>query len=150
MTMTRSTQATDLMNDLILADAGDNGPPLPPGARAGVEAALVRALLDPDRLNDHIRHLQRRLGTEFRHREPLDEATTEAVLRGGLATLDDGALARLALNPIALTALADEIEERQPCGWAEALRAAGLELLRAHGRAVPPLNDLLGRKPSAP
>jgi hypothetical protein len=144
--MIRSTQVTDLLNDLIIADVGDNGSSLPPGVRPGLENMLTRALLDSDRLNDHIRILQKQLGTRFRYRGLLDEATNEKVLHGGLGVLDDAALARLALNPIALAALADEIEERQPAGWAEALRQDGLELLGAHGRNIRPLDDLLGRR----
>jgi hypothetical protein len=142
--MTRSTQATDLLNDLIRADAGGNGSPLSPDARSALEAVLTRILVDPDRLRDHIRFLQKQLADRFRHRELLDEATTEAVMHRRLTVLDDVALARLALNPIALVALAEEIEERQPTGWAEALREDGLELLHAHGRTVPRLDDPLG------
>jgi hypothetical protein len=143
--MTRSTQVADLLNDLINADAGDNGLTLPPDTRPSLEDTLIRALLDPDRLKDHIQTLQKQLGTRFRHRELLDETTTEAVLHRGLTVLDDMALARLALNPIALAALAEEIEERQPAGWAEALRQDGMELLHAHNRTVPLLTDLLAR-----
>jgi hypothetical protein len=141
---------TDLLNDLILADASGNSLTLSSGARPALEAALTHALVDPERLNGHVRLLQKQLGDRFRHRELLDEATNEAVLRGGLALLDDTSLARLALNPVALAALADEIEERQPAAWADALREDGLELLRVHGRTVPPLDELLSqRKPQA-
>src|SRR5260370_32160950 len=122
ITMNRSTQVTDLLNDLILADAGDNGSPLPAGTRPALEAALTRILIDPDRLNDHIRFLQRELGTRFRHRGILDETTGEAVLHRGLAVLDDAALTCLALKPVALAVMAPEIHERQPVGWARSLR----------------------------
>jgi hypothetical protein len=139
-------QLTDLVNDLILADAGGDGSPLPAEARVMLETLLTQTVIAPDRLNDFIRYLQKQLGSRFRYREPLDETTSEAVLSGGLAVLDAAALARLALNPVALAALADEIEECQPAGWTDALRADGLELLRAVGRTIPPLDDLLGRK----
>jgi hypothetical protein len=141
--MIRSTQVTDLLHDLIVADAGANGLLLPADARPLLEAALNQILIDPDRLASHIRLLQKELGSRFRHREVLDETTSEAVLHGGLAVLDDTALACLALNPIALAALADEIEDRQPGAWTEALRQDGLELLRAHGRTIPSLDELL-------
>jgi hypothetical protein len=147
--MSHSAQLNDLMNDLFCqADQNpSNGSSLPPGARPALDSAFTRMLVNPERLNEHIRYLQKEQGTPFPHQEPLDEATIEAVVRDGLTVLDDAALARLVLNPVALAALADEIEERQPTGWAEALRDDGLELLRAQGRTVPPLEKVL--KPPA-
>jgi hypothetical protein len=112
-----------------------------------LEAELTRVLTDPDRLHEHIRYLARRLVRHLHPLDILDESLTEVVLDGGLAVLDDATLARLTLDPIALAGLADEIEERQPPAWAETLREDGEELLRKHGRAIPSLEEVLGRPP---
>ncbi len=139
--MTRSNFLTGLVNDLITADARGENQPLPLGSRGAVETALVKMLVDPDFLHDHIRYLQKQLGNRYHYREPLDEPTSEAVLQCSLVVLDDAALAHFLLNPIALAALADEIEECQPPAWAEALWEDGLRLLREQGRTIPPLDD---------
>jgi hypothetical protein len=143
MSMTLSTSVTDLLNDLLIAAAPGHGPPLFPGRRPALEAELTRTLADPERLHDHIRFLGKQLVGHFPSLDLLDESLTEAVLQGGLAVLDDVTLARLALDPVALAGLADEIEERQPPGWAETLREDGEGLLRRHGRSVPSLEEVL-------
>jgi hypothetical protein len=59
-------------------------------------------------------------------------------LRRGLAGLEDDELTALALNPIALRDLHDEISERLPDAWLRVMEREGLRLLGERERSVPP------------
>jgi len=142
--MNARDQLESLINDLNSSDRETNGQPkLPQGGRPPVQDLVKRLLVNRDELHAHIRVLQQRLDRPHRHAHFLPEDQTEAVVNAGLGALDDDALAALVLNPIALSGLYDEIDERLPPAWFDAMHEDGLALLKAHGRAVPTSETLV-------
>jgi len=78
------------------------GAALLPALRARIEAALAPTLVDIERLHEHIGRIRDLHGDampDYRLLTPKQVALAQA---GGLAALDDAALAHLYLDPIAL------------------------------------------------
>lgn len=126
------------MDELINSDNETNGKPiLSAGTRPLLQEMLERALVNRELLAAHIRALQKKLGRKFRHTQALPEEQMKCVVKHGLGALDDALLAALALNPVALAGLHDEIDECLPEAWLEPMRRDGCLLLREHGRSTP-------------
>jgi hypothetical protein len=62
----------------------------------------------------HIQFLTERLASRFRHDQPLNDEEIEIALHRGLFLLPESVIARLALNPVALRDLADEMRAQYP------------------------------------
>jgi hypothetical protein len=123
--------------DLLISEHQTGGAPrLPPGGRGPLRAALRRLLVNRPLLDEHVRYLHQALAGQFRHRE-LPAAKAERLMEHGVKALDDGALAALLLNPVALYALSEEVAERMPAAWLRPLEEEGRRLLASRGRAVP-------------
>ena len=140
------------ITDLVISDQETEGrPAMPEGARPRAVEALGRLVVDRVALSGHFEELSRRLHRQFRHTKPLPDEQVGAVLERGLEALDDAALAALALNPIALCDLADQIDIRL-CGevdevlsdvWMDILVQGGREsLLQEYGR-LPTVEEIL-------
>lgn len=131
----------DLLNhvtDLVISDHETDGrPALVPGGRPILVAGLEQVLVNWDDLGEYLRQIASRQKWAFRHHRPLADAELEAVLAGGLDAMDDPTLARLALDPVALTDLSEEIDERMPAAWWDAMARDGEALMREHGRTIP-------------
>jgi hypothetical protein len=124
--------------DLLISEHQTGGEPrLPPGGRGPLRAALRRLLVNRPLLDEHVRFLHQALAGQFRHRELLPAVQAEGLLEHGVKALDDGALAALLLNPVALHALSEDVAERLPAAWLPALEEEGRRLLASQGRAVP-------------
>jgi hypothetical protein len=95
------------------------------GQREQLCAAMEALLVRRDRLNRYMTDLRSALGGRVRHGEPLADDVARDVLAGGLGTLDESALVRLLLNPIALWDLHTLICEELPDYWIERLAEAG-------------------------
>src|SRR5262245_20557486 len=88
---------TDLER-LLVSDRETGGKPvLPQGGRPRVQKELEQIVVTWERLHDHVRALSRHVGRDLRHRDLLPEDLHDAVVREGLAILDDPGLAKLAL-----------------------------------------------------
>ncbi len=96
---------TDL-EALIASDSETGGrPALPQGSRERVVDELERLVINRDDLAAHLQDLIVATNYTVRHRKPLPDELQEAVMIRGVGALDDGWLAKLALNPIALFGL---------------------------------------------
>jgi hypothetical protein len=123
------------LHELILSDRKTGGRHvLLPDSRARLREALEQALVDWRALHEHIRLLQEQLGKDFRHTEPLADEVTEHVLAERLDVLTDADLAALALNPVALYALHQELYERLPESWWPQIHRHGRELQKCAHR----------------
>jgi hypothetical protein len=132
------------LDDLVISDRETAGRPvLPPGSREQVQEALEQALVNWQALQAHFGELQKRLGRQFRHSQPLTTEQAELIIMHGVGALDEAALAALALNPVALYSLYDEIDERMPESWWKAMERDGRGLLKEHGCRIPPVDRLL-------
>jgi hypothetical protein len=137
-----------LLDALVRSDETPGGTPaLPTGARAPLVRWLRRVLVDADARAAHHRQLRARLAATARHDQVLPDSTIEIILAGGLDRLDDDTLARLALNPVALDDLCDEIEHQLPTAWLDDLGQDGQDLVRQLGLTVPMLT---GKTPLPP
>jgi hypothetical protein len=143
---------------LVISDRETEGrPALPEGARPRAVEALGRLVVDRVALSDHFKELARRLHRQFRHTKPMPEEQVRAVLERGLVALDDAALAALALNPIALCDLADQIDLRLHGEADEVLSDIWMDVLVQDGREslvqefgrLPTVEELIEARPQA-
>ncbi len=104
-----------VLDALIHSDKETAGQPtLAPGSSPPLLEWLRRILVDRDALRVHIQFLTERLDSRFRHDQPLGDEEIEIAVHGGLFLLPEGVVARLALNPVALRDLADEMRAQYP------------------------------------
>jgi hypothetical protein len=128
--------------DLILADHETGGHPvLPKSSRDDLIQILTRILINWDAMHTYIRALGK---NSFRHSELLPEEQAEALITRGPEALDDASLAALLLNPVALYDLYDQLDERLPEAWLEAMEQDGRAVLQEHGREQFVVEDLTG------
>ncbi len=123
-----------LIDRLCASDDETNGHPrMAEESRPQALAALERVLLDLPALDEHIRHLQKRLGRTFRHQGLLPEEQAEQVVSNGVGELTNEELAVLLLNPIASRDLALRIGEDLPDHWLERMSEVGRQVMRREG-----------------
>jgi hypothetical protein len=123
--------------------------PLAPGARVALLDWLAHVLVNHDGYVRHVQYLQRRRGTNHPPSQPLDDAAEAAVLARGLTALPDEALSALAVDPVALSQLADAIDQEMPAAWLGVMAADGAALLARRGLQfkLPPVVMLLIARP---
>jgi hypothetical protein len=120
--------------DVHAAEHGNNGhPQVAEANRPQALAGLERILLDLTALDEHIRHLQKRLGGTFRHQTLLPEEQAERIVSGGVSGISNSELAVLLLNPIALRDLAFRIAEVLPDCWLERMSEVGRQVMQKEG-----------------
>jgi hypothetical protein len=121
--------------DGLCADAdGKNGhPQVMETNRLQALAGLERILLDLPALDEHIRHLQKRLGRTLQHQTLLPEEQAERIVANGVSGLSNSELVALLLNPIALRDLAFRIAEALPDCWLERMSEVGHQVMRREG-----------------
>jgi hypothetical protein len=80
----------------------NGGHHLPPMLRSRIVCVLERSLRDATLLAAYAAGIRALQGTHLRHNVVPLRDELSAIVSGGVASLDDGALVRLALNPVAL------------------------------------------------
>jgi hypothetical protein len=160
--MPLSSSHRDLINNAILADRpGAGGVSLSEQDRRTAGECVSRVLVDRDLLLEHItylrtqyrlpaeqaaeaspeagrRRLARRLGLGFPRNTPLSETELQELLDGGPeAVAAFGRLAELVLNPVALSDLAEQIDEQMPPAWEGALEENAKALMVRGVKRVP-------------
>jgi hypothetical protein len=153
----------DLLTTLVRSDQQTNGQPqLNPAEENVARAWLERLLADTEALLDHLAWLSEQyqatfeapvprnarwlLGetpltptsTGFRHHELLSDAQAQAVAERGIGVLDAGTVARLLLNPVALSDLHDLIGVALTDAWMPVLAQVGQGVMDRHGLVAPP------------
>jgi hypothetical protein len=138
--LTHDTLVTSLNTIDLAASRDQGGRPLAleKPFRDQLVRELEHCLIDADRLDPYLGALQAALEGRARYAEPLEGDDLAKVLRNGLSALDDGALVRLALNPIALWQLYDRLLSSRPSEdhWAYLMCEAELE-----ARGLPPWSE---------
>ena len=124
-----------LITDIDRADRmaaqgdGNHRPSLDPQLRQQIVCELEKCMTDKRHLRAYLRVLQRVMDNQARY-DDAECLENEEWLRGiterGLTALDDAVLMRLALNPVALCALADHIIDSVFTDyWTDVLARAG-------------------------
>jgi hypothetical protein len=129
----------DILVNLLVSDHETIGEPIVPDDKIStVRDSLVFLILDADALGEHWRWLGAK-DAKKRHRSILPDDRFQNVLDGGLDVLGADELARLALNPVALSELADMVSEELPNAWLPRIQDAAAELVRRHGVTFDPV-----------
>lgn len=112
-------------------------PSLPEDSRDSWIAWFHTVMTDRETLCEHIRFLQQLGLASLRHTGLPEEKQTEAFLNDGPEALDDKQLARLILNPVALSIFQDEIYRELPAAWIDAIIQKGEELIEKENICIP-------------
>jgi hypothetical protein len=129
-----------LIDGLCAANDGNNGhPQVTEAIRTQALAGLERILLDRTALDEHIRHVQKRVGTTCRHNDLLSEEQAERIVSDGINGISNSELGILLLNPIALRDLAFRIAEALPDCWLERMSVVGRQAMQREGVERKPL-----------
>jgi hypothetical protein len=89
---------------------------------------LERALVNADDLRIYERALQQAGGGRFHYQDELPQEIFEQIVEAGLGRIEPEWLARIALDPVWIRMLSDEVSRRFPEAWWEAMNRDGQRL----------------------
>ncbi len=106
----------DAITNLVLEDGLGRQPIVSLETRPVVQAGLERAVVDPSSLRAFLGYLEdtHRVRHPFKRSDLLPPKKLDEILAEGLACLSPAELAELALNPLQLMDVGDQLAEREP------------------------------------
>ena len=104
------------LTDLVLDDGLGRVPTVSGESRSVVQSGLERAIVDTPSLRDYLGYLDHnhRVRHPFKHSELLSSERVVQILADGLDSLTNAELAELALSPLQLMDISDQLGEQEP------------------------------------